>query len=97
VKIVALTTPLGDDDNDVVLLGEEPPTLTTAQPVRRSPEKTIGSTTRSLGVTGKNAEKNAALSGLSTRKMNPGRPSKGNPVRDNSSFSKTPGRKASGF
>ncbi|KAF5175382.1 hypothetical protein FRX31_035031 [Thalictrum thalictroides] len=39
-KAAAPTTPLGDD-NDVVLLGEEPPAPTTSQHVRRSPRKTI--------------------------------------------------------
>ncbi|KAF5203043.1 hypothetical protein FRX31_007370, partial [Thalictrum thalictroides] len=63
-KAIAPTTPLGDD-NDVVLLGEEPPTPTTAQPVRRSPMKTI--------------DKNVAPSGPSASKRKPGRPPKANP------------------
>ncbi|KAF5196782.1 hypothetical protein FRX31_013631, partial [Thalictrum thalictroides] len=81
-KAAAPTTPLGDD-NDVVLLGEEPPAPPTAQPVRRSPMKTI--------------DKNVAPSGPSASKRKPGRPPKANHGRDNPSFSKTPGRKASGF
>ncbi|KAF5208459.1 hypothetical protein FRX31_001955 [Thalictrum thalictroides] len=42
-------------------------------------------------------DKNVAPSGPSASKRKPGRPPKANHGRDNPSFSKTPGRKASGF